>query len=47
VPATGVVVNSATSITAITGAHAAGAADVVIINPDEQRATLLHGYTYA
>jgi hypothetical protein len=46
VPATGVVVNSPTSITATTGAHAVGAADVVVINPNEQRATLSHGYNY-
>jgi Malectin domain/Bacterial Ig-like domain/IPT/TIG domain/Glucose / Sorbosone dehydrogenase len=47
VPATGVVVNSTTSITAITGPHAVGAVDVVVINPDEQRAALTQGYNYA
>ncbi|HEY8767551.1 MAG TPA: malectin domain-containing carbohydrate-binding protein, partial [Dehalococcoidia bacterium] len=46
IPATGVVVNSPTTITATTGAHATGPADVVVINPDDQRATLSHGFSY-
>ena len=45
-PATGVVVNSSTSITATTAAHAAGAVNVVVTNTDSQSGTLLNGYTY-
>jgi phosphatidylserine/phosphatidylglycerophosphate/cardiolipin synthase-like enzyme len=44
--ATGVSVNSSTSITATTPAHAAGAANVVVTNPDNQSATLAGGFTY-
>ena len=44
--ATDVVVVSATSITAVTPAHSAGAADVVVTNPDGQSATLPAGFTF-
>jgi hypothetical protein len=45
-PATGVTVVSATSITAITPPHAAGAVDVVVTHLEEQSGTLPNGYTY-
>jgi hypothetical protein len=44
--ATGVTVGSSTSITATTPAHAAGAVNVVVTNPDTQTGTLNNGYTY-
>jgi hypothetical protein len=44
--ATGVTVVSATSITATTPAHAAGAVNVVVTNTDAQSGTLTNGYTY-
>src|SRR5216684_963955 len=44
--ATNVVVVSATQITATTAAHAAGAVNVVVSNPDTQTGTLTNGYTY-
>ena len=44
--ATNVIVVSATSITATTPAHAAGAVDVVVTNTDAQAGTLVNGYTY-
>lgn len=44
--ATNVTVASATSITATTPAHAAGAVDVVVTNPDGQKATLANGFTF-
>ena len=44
--ATGVTVVSSTSITAKTPAHAAGAADVVVKNTDNQAGALSGGYTY-
>jgi phosphatidylserine/phosphatidylglycerophosphate/cardiolipin synthase-like enzyme len=44
--ATNVVVSNATTITATTPAHAAGAVDVVVTNPDNQSGTLTGGYTY-
>jgi hypothetical protein len=46
VPATGVVFVDATTLTAITGPHAAGAVDVVVTNPSTQFAALANGYTY-
>ena len=46
VAATGVTVGGATSITATTPAHAAGAVDVVVTNPDAQSGTLTVGFTY-
>jgi len=46
VAATGVTVVNATTITAITGAHAAGAVNVVVTNPDTQAGTLTNGFTY-
>ncbi|MBI3652031.1 MAG: IPT/TIG domain-containing protein [Acidobacteria bacterium] len=46
VAATGVTVNSATSITATTPAHAAGAVNVTVTNPDSQSATLTNGFTF-
>src|SRR5207244_13161604 len=44
VPAVTVV--SATTITATTPAHAAGAVNVVVTNPDRQSVTLVNGFTY-
>ena len=44
--ATSVTVVSSTSITATTPAHAAGAADVVVTNTDNQAGALSGGYTY-
>ena len=44
--ATNVVVVNSTSITASTPAHAAGAVNVVVTNPDSQSGTLAGGYTY-
>lgn len=46
VSATSVVWVSSTSVTGVTGAHAAGAVNVVITNPDGQSATLVNGFTY-
>jgi PKD repeat protein len=46
VPATKVVVVNANTITAVTPAHAAGAATVMVVNPDTSRATLASGFTY-
>jgi hypothetical protein len=47
VPATSVVVVNTSTITAVTGAHASGAVDVVVTNPDLQSAALTNGFTYA
>jgi hypothetical protein len=44
--ATNVTASSATTITATTPAHAIGAVDVVVTNPDKQAATLVLGYTF-
>ena len=44
--AVSVVVASATSITATTPQHAAGAADVEVVNPDDQKDALKGGFTY-
>ncbi len=44
--ATSVVVVNSTTITAITPAHAAGAVNVTVTNPDTTTATLTNGYTY-
>src|SRR5882724_1255670 len=44
--ATNVVVVSASQMTATTPAHAAGAVNVVVTNPDTQNGTLTNGYTY-
>src|SRR5207249_8393866 len=41
-----VVVVSATQITATTPAHAAGAVNVVVTNPDTQSGSLTNGFTY-
>jgi hypothetical protein len=46
-PATSVVFVSATSLTATTPAHAAGAVNVVVTNPDAQTATGRSLFTYA
>ncbi len=46
VAATNVVVASETSLTATTPAHAAGAVEVVVTNPDTTRATLANAFTY-
>ena len=46
VAATNAVVWGATSITATTGPHGAGVADVVVTNVDAQGATLAGGFTY-
>lgn len=45
--ATSVVVVDSETITAIAPAHAAGAVDVVVTNPDTQSDTLAGGFTYA
>lgn len=45
--ATDVVRVSATHVTCVTPAHAAGAVDVVLTNPDTQDVTEVEGYTYA
>jgi uncharacterized delta-60 repeat protein len=47
VSATSVVVTSATTITAVTPAHAGGTVDVVVANPDLQTATKVGGFIYA
>jgi hypothetical protein len=44
--ATNVVVVNRTTITAKTGAHAAGAVTVTVTNPDTQSGSLTNGYTY-
>lgn len=44
--ATAIVVASATSITCLTPAHAAGAVDVKVTNPDGGSATLTNGFLY-
>ena len=46
VAATSVVVGSATSITAVTGARVAGTVDVVVTNPDTTWGTKASAYTY-
>jgi hypothetical protein len=46
VAATSVTAVNSTTITATTGAHAAGAVNVVVTNSDGQSATLAGGYTY-
>ncbi len=46
VPATNVLVTSATSLEATTGAHAAGSADVVVTNPDGQSGSLSNAFFY-
>jgi hypothetical protein len=47
VAATNVVVGSASSITATTGAHSAGTVNVVVTNGDQQSGTLTNGYAYS
>ncbi len=44
--ATNVNVTSATTLTATTPAHAAGAVNVLVTNPDNQSGSLTNGYTY-
>jgi large repetitive protein len=46
VAATAVTLADETSVTAVAPAHAAGAVDVVVTNPDKQSATLKDGFTY-
>ncbi len=46
VAATGVVVGGATSLTAVTGAHATGLADVTVTIPGPQSATLAQGFFF-
>jgi hypothetical protein len=46
VAATGVSYVSSTTLTATTGAHATGPANVVVTNPDTQTGTLASGYVY-
>jgi hypothetical protein len=46
IPATGVIFVSSTHITATTPAHAAGAVNVTITNPDLQSSTLVNGFSY-
>jgi hypothetical protein len=45
-PATGVTVVSSSTIRATTAAHAAGAVDAAVTNPDAQSGTLAAGYLY-
>ena len=45
-PATQVQVINSQTITALTPAHAAGAVDISVVNPDNQTATLTQAYTY-
>lgn len=45
-PALGVVVFTSTAIMAITPAHAEGAVDVIVINPDGDSTAVAGGYTY-
>ncbi|HYP26951.1 MAG TPA: PKD domain-containing protein, partial [Blastocatellia bacterium] len=45
-PASNVIVNGGTSISAVAPAHAAGVVDVVVTNPSGQSATLTRGFTY-
>ncbi|MGA7992942.1 MAG: IPT/TIG domain-containing protein, partial [Thermoanaerobaculia bacterium] len=47
VAATGVSFVNATTLTAVTGAHATGTVNVVVRNPDAQTGTLASGYFYA
>jgi hypothetical protein len=47
VAATGVVVTGSTSLTAVTGAHATGLADVTVTIPGPRSATLAQGFFYA
>ena len=47
VAATNVAVITDTTITAVTGAHTTSAVDVIVTNPDAQRATLAGAFTYA
>jgi hypothetical protein len=47
VAATGVVVGGSTSLTAVTGAHATGLADVVVTIPGPRSATLAPGFFYS
>jgi hypothetical protein len=47
IAASSVAVVSSTSLTARTPAHAAGAVNVVVTNPDGQSGTLASGFTYA
>jgi hypothetical protein len=47
VAATGVVVAGSTSLTALTGAHATGLADVTVTIPGPRSATLAEGFFYA
>lgn len=46
IAAIGVTINGATSISATTPPHAAGAASVVVTNPDTQTGALVDGFTY-
>jgi len=46
-PATAITVVDSTTITATTPAHAIGAVNIVVTNPDGQRATLISGFTFA
>jgi hypothetical protein len=46
IPAASVVWHGPTSISAETPAHAAGAVNVTVTNPDAQGSTLSSGYTY-
>jgi len=43
---TSIIVLNATTITAITPAHAAGAVAITVTNPDRQQSTLANGFTY-
>lgn len=46
-PATFVVVVASTTITCVTPAHASGAVNVTVTNPDLQSSTLVNGFTYS
>ena len=46
VPATSVVWVSSTQLTCVTPAHAGGAVNIVVTNPDTQSGTLVAGFTY-
>jgi hypothetical protein len=46
VPATGIVFVSSSHITCTTAAHASGAVNVTVTNPDAQASTLVNGFTY-
>jgi IPT/TIG domain len=46
VPMTSVIILNSKTILAVTGAHTAGAVNVVVTNPGGATSTLVNGYTY-